>query len=144
MHEDGEFPIYYASRACRGPESRLCSAEGELLAAAFGLAKFRQYLGTQPFDLVTDSRAVTYLSTTRNYSAKLARLALFLSEFNYVVQHRPGAQHRNADALTRMQREGTDGEITDSIAEILSTDLLGEEHLMDIFSCTNTTMECGP
>ena len=38
---EGERPVYYASRACKGAETRLCSAEGELLAAAFGLAKFR-------------------------------------------------------------------------------------------------------
>jgi RNase H-like domain found in reverse transcriptase len=82
------------------------------------LAKFRQYLGSAEFDLVTDSRAVTYLSTTKNFSAKLARFSLFLSEFNFNIIHKSGVSHGNADGLTRMTRHHDDPELDGPIAEI--------------------------
>ena len=41
LHDGVEHPIYFASRACKGAEARLGSAEGELLAVVFGLQKFK-------------------------------------------------------------------------------------------------------
>ena len=78
---DREVPVAFASRICRGREQHLSSAEGELLACIYALQKFRHYLGFQPFDLVTDSRALTALRSTENLAGKLARWAMFLSEF---------------------------------------------------------------
>ena len=76
-------PIAFASKQCRGAETRLSSGEGELLAVVFALSKYKQYVGHTPFDLITDSKAVSYLQTTCNLSAKLACWAVFLSDFNF-------------------------------------------------------------
>lgn len=89
-----------------------------MLAVVFGLQKFKCYLGASPFQLITDSRAVTYLRSTRNFSAKLARMSLFVSEFNFEVKHRAGKVHSNADGLTRSRREGTDSNFPDVLAEV--------------------------
>ena len=60
--QDGvERPIAFASRLCKGPEIHLASAEGELCALVYGLAKFRNYVGFSEFDIITDSSALTSL-----------------------------------------------------------------------------------
>ena len=50
---DGEFPVAYFSRGCRGAEAQYHSSEGELLAAVWAINKCRQYLSGNEFTLVT-------------------------------------------------------------------------------------------
>ena len=56
-----EYPIAFASRLCKGPETTLSSAEGELCALVYALGKFRNYLGFEEFDVITDSSALLSL-----------------------------------------------------------------------------------
>jgi RNase H-like domain found in reverse transcriptase len=56
----------------------------------YALQKFRHYVGFQEFDLITDSRALTALRTTDNLAGKLARWAMFLSEFRINLIHKAG------------------------------------------------------
>lgn len=101
VHEDGEHPVAYKSRGCRGAETNYASAEGELLAAVWGIGKLRQYLGGKEFTLVTDSSALTGLQTSKNISGKIARWALYLADMNFTVEHRAGKKHGNADGVSR-------------------------------------------
>jgi RNase H-like domain found in reverse transcriptase len=96
-----EHPVAYFSRACRGAEVNYHSSEGELLAAVWGIFKSRQYVQGQEFTLVTDSSPLQALRARENLSGKIARWAVFLSEFNFVVKHRPGRIHGNADGASR-------------------------------------------
>ena len=57
----------------------MCSAEGELLAVIYGFSKFAQYVGSSEFDLITDNKAITYLQSTKNLGAELARWSVYLS-----------------------------------------------------------------
>ena len=50
---------------------------------------------------MTDSRALTALRTTNNLAGKLARWAMFLSEFRINLIHKAGKTHCNADGLSR-------------------------------------------
>ena len=54
------------------------SAEGELLACIFALTKFKEYVGMEHFDLITDSRALCALQAASNLAGKLARWSFFL------------------------------------------------------------------
>ena len=45
IQEGVEKPIAFASRLCKGAEVHLSSAEGELCALVYALAKFRNYDG---------------------------------------------------------------------------------------------------
>ena len=109
VQDDGiERPIAFASRQTRGPEANLASSEGELAAFIYGLGKFRSYLGFSEFDAITDSAALRTLRTNQNLSGKLARWALLLSEFNYVLHHKPGVAHKNADGLSRCPQQASD------------------------------------
>ena len=77
------------------------SAEGELLACVFALTKFKQYVGLEQFDLITDSRALCALRAASNLAGKLAKWSFFLQEFRFRLIHRPGATLHNADGLSR-------------------------------------------
>lgn len=96
-----EVPIAFSSRICRGKEKTLGSAEGELLAAIFALTKYKQYVGQENFDLITDSRALCALKTASNLAGKLARWSFFLQEFQINLVHKPGVTLQNADGLSR-------------------------------------------
>ena len=72
-----------------------------MAAFIYGLGKFKSYVGFSEFDAYTDSSALRSLRTNQNLSGKLARWALLLSEFNYVLYHKSGRTHKNADGLTR-------------------------------------------
>lgn len=97
-------PIAFASRVCRGLEVNLDSPSGELAAAVFALHKFREYVGFAEFDLITDSTTVKALQSNNRLSGKLARWAIFLSEFRFVVTHKAGATLHNADGLSRARQ----------------------------------------
>ena len=72
-----------------------------MLAVLYGTKHFRPYLHGRRFLLVTDHRALLWLANTPNPPAILARWILRLQEFDFEIQHRPGLQHSNADALSR-------------------------------------------
>jgi ribonuclease HI len=65
--------VAFASRVCKGPEVNLDSPSGELAAAIYALQKFRQYIGYEEFDLITDSSTVKALQSQNKLSGKLAR-----------------------------------------------------------------------
>ena len=68
----------------------------------YGLSKFSQYIGREPLTLITDSKALTYLMSTKNLNAKLARWAVHLSQYHFDIVHKAGKCHTNADGLSRM------------------------------------------
>ena len=73
----------------------------------FGVKKFHQYLAGRHFELITDHRPLLSIfnpgkgipTTTGN---RLARWALFLMSYQYVIRFKPTQQHANADALSRL------------------------------------------
>ena len=52
--------------------------------------------------MVTDHRALSFLSSSKLQPDCLARWALLLQEYNFSVKNRPGSQNGNADALSRL------------------------------------------
>lgn len=100
--EDGnEYVVEFASRACQGAEVHYASYEGECLAMLYGMDKFRYYLFGRQFVVVTDHRPLEWLMSTAQLRGKLARWAMRLSEYDFVVRYRKGSAHLNADCLSR-------------------------------------------
>lgn len=93
--------IAYASRVLTAAERVYCTTRKELLGVIFGLKKFRQFLLAREIVIRTDHAALTHLQRTREPIGQQARWLDLLSEFNFVIQHRPGESHRNSDALSR-------------------------------------------
>jgi len=100
--DDQKFhPVYYASWKTTEAESKYCSYELEVLAIIKSLQKFRVYLLGIPFKIITDCRAFSLTMNKKNLCVRVARWALLLEEFNYVIEHRPSSSMRHVDALSR-------------------------------------------
>lgn len=100
--EDSAFhPIYYSSSKTTPAERRYTSYELEVLAIIKALTKFRVYLLGIPFKVVTDCRAFALTMQKKDLCVRVARWALLLEEFNYVIEHRPGKSMVHVDSLSR-------------------------------------------
>ena len=100
--KDGEErPVAYCSRQLNSAESRYSITELELLALIFAVKQFRCYLYGRQFKVYTDHRALKWLLNLQDPSSRLTRWAVKLSEYDFVVEHRPNSKMRHADALSR-------------------------------------------
>ena len=100
--QDGvERPVCYASQGYSKHEKNYNVTRKELLAVVTFTKKFRQYLLGRPFVIRTDHAALQWLKRTPEPIGQQARWLEILEEFDYDIQHRPGRNHGNADALSR-------------------------------------------
>jgi hypothetical protein len=83
----------------------------------FSVKKYRHYLLMNPVVFFVDHMALRYLVNKPELSGRLARWILLLSEFDYMVQYKPGKMHLQADHLSRLSsnvnKEDMDDEFTD-------------------------------
>jgi hypothetical protein len=83
----------------------------------FSVKKYRHYLLMNPVVFFVDHMALRYLVNKPELSGRLARWVLLLSEFDYMVQYKPGKMHLQADHLSRLSsdvsKEDMDDEFTD-------------------------------
>eukprot|EP00731_Ephydatia_muelleri_P014191 Em0007g1501a len=101
--EDGsERVIAYASRSLSRQEQRYCVTRRELLAVVEFTHHFRPYLLGRQFTLRTNHGSLVWLQNFKEPEGQLARWLERLQEFDFVVIHRQGTQHCNADALSRI------------------------------------------
>ena len=101
--QDGvEKPIAYASRSLNQAERNYCTTRKELLAVIYGLKQYRQYLLGRPIVIRSDHSSLQWLRKTPEPMAQQARWLNFVEQFNYVIEHRAGVKHGNADGLSRI------------------------------------------
>ena len=98
---DGREHIAYASRVLTKSERKYCATRWEMLALVWATRHFRPYLYGRRFTLRTDHNSLRWLHNFKEPEGQVARWLELLSEFDYTVIHRPGAQHQNADSLSR-------------------------------------------
>lgn len=94
-------PIYYASGKTTLAEEKYTSYELEVLAIVKALKRFRVYLIGIPFKIVTDCQSFALSMAKKDLCVRVARWALLLEEFQYIVEHRPGRSMIHVDALSR-------------------------------------------
>ena len=71
------------------------------------MKKFHQYIYGRHFSLVTDHKPLESLfnekkATPPMAAARIQRWALTLAAYNYSIEYKPGPEHANADALSRL------------------------------------------
>ena len=102
--------IAYASRRLSDAEYRYTVTKKELLAIVYGLKEFRHYLLCRKFLLRTDHAALTFLMKTPDLPSQQVRWLDLIAEYNFEIVHRAGAQHNNADSLSRRPPDDDDEE----------------------------------
>ena len=100
-------PISFASRTLTKAERNYSNLEREALAVIFGVKKFHQYLYGRQFIPETDHKPLESLfnekkATPAMAAARIQRWALTLAAYNYTIKYKPGIEHGNADALSRL------------------------------------------
>ena len=96
-----ELLVVYLSRQLHGAEVNYSSTELECLGVVAALKHYKVYLTRQKFVLMTDHQALTGMSTSTNHNRRLTRWTLYLQDFDFSMQYRPGPKNGNADGLPR-------------------------------------------
>ena len=127
LQEEREVVIAYASRSLRLSQRRYCTTRREMLAAVVMCTHFRSYLRGAQFTLRTDHSSLRWLQRFRNGDGMLASWYLLLGQFSVTFEYRPGAQHANADGMSRQcgqcQRpDCSDSPVPDADAEMEMVD----------------------
>ena len=102
--QDGELhPIAFFSRTLQAAELNYDTHDKELLAIFSAFKTWHHYLeGTSDLvDVVTDHKNLEYFSTTKMLTRRQAQWSEYLSQFNMVIQFRPGKLGEKLDSLTR-------------------------------------------
>lgn len=97
-----EVPIAFASKKLSDTQTRWSTIEREAYSVIFALKKFRNWIFGCEVTVFSDHNPLTYLTETTPKSAKLARWALALQEFNLKFQYRAAKQNVAADFLSRI------------------------------------------
>ena len=101
LHNDREVVIAYTSRSLRLSQRRYCTTRREMLAAVVMCTHFRSYLQGAQLTFRTDHSSLRWLQRFQNGNSMLARWYLLLRQFSVIFEYCPGAQHANADGMSR-------------------------------------------
>ena len=128
QEQDGRVrPIAYASRGLRGAERNMenySSRKLELLALKWAVSeKFREYLISSTFTVLTDNNPLTYLQSKCKLKAVEQRWVSELANFNFSIKYRAGKQNTNADALSRLNWEKPEECDVDHVEAALASSL---------------------
>ena len=100
--KDGEEKVIaYGSRVLTKPERQYCITRRELLAVVYFVKYFRHYLYGKKFLLRTDHASLRWIRNFKEPEGQLARWLEVLDTYDFTLEHRPGAKHGNADAMSR-------------------------------------------
>ncbi|KAF4532139.1 hypothetical protein B566_EDAN017008 [Ephemera danica] len=110
MPNGEERPIAFGSKTLKSAEQNYSHVDKEALAVVFGVRKFYPYLAGRSFTIITDSKPVVGIfnptkSISENLSPRMLRWRLYLNNFDFVIEHKKGMLHTNADFLSRMPTE---------------------------------------
>lgn len=94
-------PIAFFSHQLKEREKRYSALEVELVGVVEACRHFLVYLLGAEFNLRTDHRALVYLDSMKNTSARLMRWALALQPFSFKAAYTKGVSNVVADALSR-------------------------------------------
>ena len=112
MHNGTEHPICYSSRTLNAAERRYSTIERECLAVVYAIKTYRVYLTGTHFTIMTDHRPLKYLLTIKDPSSRLSKWAMFLMEYSFTIQYRPGRMNGNVDSLTRLRQNESETKAT--------------------------------
>lgn len=99
--------IAYGSRTLSSAEKNYCVTRKEMLAVIYFVKYYKHYLLGREFILRTDHGSLTWLHKFKEPDGQICRWLQQLGPYNFTIIHRAGKQHANADALSRLPKEGS-------------------------------------
>jgi transposase InsO family protein len=98
--------IAYASRSLNSAEKNYPAHKREFLALKWAIVdKFHDYLYMNKCEVYTDSNPLTYVLTTAKLDATGHRWLAHLAAYDFSLHYKPGVNHKDADALSRLDNE---------------------------------------
>ena len=127
--QDGvERVLAYGSRLLAEAEVNYCTTRKEMLAVVDFVGVFRQYLVGRRFTVRSDHSALRWMLKSMEVSGQSARWVELMAEYDFVLIHRAGKSHGNADGLSRpprkCRRQGICCDVEQNIDRGLSCHLL--------------------
>ena len=99
---DSLFPVAYVSKKLLDRERRYSVIERECLAIVFAIRKFEKYLYGKEFTLQTDHQPLAYIQRCQVDNSRIMRWALFLQNYQFVIEAIKGSENVGADYLSRL------------------------------------------
>lgn len=93
--------VAFMSRKLSKAEQNYDTTRKEMLALVWTLKKSRFYLLGRKFRIRTDHKPLLGAITAREQVGQMARWITALQQFDFIISHRSGRFHVNADALSR-------------------------------------------
>ena len=117
-------PIAYESKILSDTEKKYGAPKAEMFAVITFVEKYRAYLGSEPFKLRVDNRALSWLKTYSMDQSSIGRWLVRLDGYNMIIENRTRDKHQNADSLSKKtefyerqeQREADRPEIKDGFS----------------------------
>ena len=94
-------PIAYGSKVLSDTEMKYGAPKAEMFAVITFVEKYRAYLGSAPFKLRADNRALAWLKTYSKDQSYIGRWIVRLDGYHMIIEHRTRDKHQNADSLSK-------------------------------------------
>jgi hypothetical protein len=104
-------------------ETRYETHDQELLAIIVAFKHWRHYLSgaAHVIDVLTDHNNLVAFTKLKQLNGRQARWAISLSEYDFAIQHRPGAKNPADAPSRRPDYEPGEKEVTDNLNALLPT-----------------------
>jgi len=118
---DGEcHNVGYYSRALIPAEKNYFATEIAARGVVWAVTYLSSYLERAELLVRCDHRALLAVLTNMSPNARMDTWHLWLSEYTYEIRHKPGKDHNDADALSRLPTEGLDSNPLDEDIPVLA------------------------
>jgi RNase H-like domain found in reverse transcriptase/Reverse transcriptase (RNA-dependent DNA polymerase)/Integrase zinc binding domain len=94
--------ICFASKSLNKGQANYSATKRELLAVVFALQRFRPWIVTRRFELLTDHRALMYMFNADKVNHMVEDWLDVIMSYDFTVTHCPGVLNVLPDALSRM------------------------------------------
>ena len=94
-------PIAYGSKILSDTEMKYGAPKAEMFAVITFVEKYRAHLGSAPFKLRVDNRALAWLKTYSMDQSYIGRWIMRLDGYHMIIENRTRDKHQNADSLRK-------------------------------------------
>ena len=100
--------IAYGSKVLSDTELKYGAPKAEMFAVITFVEKYRAYLGSSPFKLRVDNRALAWLKTYSMDQSYIGRWIVRLDGYHMIIEHRTRDKQQNLIASVRRQNSMSD------------------------------------